>query len=57
MWWLPDQAQWPLRVLPHYWTVGALWHPNPLSLSIGALLTMLVAALLARRILRRLNAR
>jgi fluoroquinolone transport system permease protein len=57
MWWLPDQAQWPLRVLPHYWTVDTLWHPNPLNLLAGAALTALVAASLARRTLHRLNAR
>jgi fluoroquinolone transport system permease protein len=25
IWWLPDQAQLPLVVLPHYWTVDTLW--------------------------------
>jgi hypothetical protein len=57
MWWLPDQAQWPLRALPHYWTVDTLWHPNPLSLLLGVALTALAATLLAGRTLRRLNAR
>jgi fluoroquinolone transport system permease protein len=57
MWWLPDQAQWPLQALPHYWTADALWHPNPLSLLIGAALTALAAMLVARRTLRRLDAR
>lgn len=57
MWWLPDLAQWPLRALPHYWTVDALWHPTPLGLLTGAALTGLAMTLLARQTLRRLNAR
>lgn len=57
MWWLPDPAQWPLRVLPYYWTADSLWHRNPLSLLAGGALTVLAATLLARRTLRRLNAR
>lgn len=57
MWWLPDQAHWPLRALPHYWTVEALWSPGPLGLLTGAALTALTATLLARRTLRRLDAR
>lgn len=56
MWWLPDQAHWPLRVLPHYWTVDTLGRPNPLGLLAGAALTALATTLLARRTLRRLDA-
>lgn len=54
VWWLPEPAQWPLRVLPHYWTVDVLWHPDPLGLLAGAVLTALATVLLARRTLRRL---
>jgi len=57
MWWLPDAAQWPLRVLPHYWTVDALWRLSPLGLLTGAGLTAIVAVGLTRRILRRFDAR
>jgi fluoroquinolone transport system permease protein len=56
IWWLPDPAQWPLLVLPHYWTVDTLWHPNLHGLLIGAALTALATTLLARQTLRRLNA-
>ena len=56
MWWLPDPAHWPLRLLPHYWTVDTLWHPNPFSVLIGIALTAIAASLLARRTLRRLTA-
>lgn len=56
MWWLPDLAQWPLRVLPHYWTVDALWHSTSLSMLIGAALTAAAMSLLARKTLRRLDA-
>ncbi len=56
MWWLPDPVQWSLRILPHYWTVDTLWHPTPLGLAIGAVLTALATALLARRTRRRLDA-
>jgi fluoroquinolone transport system permease protein len=57
LWWLPDRAQWPLQALPHYWTVDTLRHPTPHGLLIGAALTALATILLARRTLRRLNAR
>lgn len=53
MWWLPDVAQWPLRVLPHYWTVDVLWHPSPLGLLVGTVLTAAATTLLTRRILHR----
>ncbi|MFI7679226.1 hypothetical protein [Actinophytocola sp. NPDC049390] len=56
MWWLPDAAQWPLRVVPHYWTVDVLWHPGPLGLLAGTVLTAIAAVLLTRRILRRFDA-
>jgi len=56
MWWLPDAAHWPLRLLPHYWTVDALWHPTPFGTLTGATLTVLVTALLARRTLHRVDA-
>lgn len=55
MWWLPDLAQWPLRLLPHYWTVDLLWRPAPLGLFIGCALTALATSLLARRTLRRFH--
>ena len=55
MWWLSDAAQWPLRVLPHYWTVDVLWRPGPLGLLVGATLTATVAVLLTSRILRRFD--
>lgn len=55
MWWSSDVIQWPLRVLPHYWTVDVLWHPGPLGLLVGTTLTAVVAALLIRRILRRFD--
>lgn len=55
MWWLPDAAQWPLRVFPHYWTVDILWRPGPLGLLVGIILTAIVAALLTRRTLRRFD--
>lgn len=35
IWWLPDPTQWPLRVLPHYWTVDILWHPTLPGVVIG----------------------
>jgi fluoroquinolone transport system permease protein len=54
MWWLPEQAQWPLRVLPHYWTVDTLWHATPLGMLIGVALTALAMSLLARQALRRM---
>lgn len=57
MWWLPDQAQWPLQALPHFWTFDTLRHPTSHGLLIGAALTALATTLLARRTLRRLNAR
>lgn len=56
MWWLPDAVQWPLRVLPHYWTVDVLWHPGPLGLLVGVTLTGVVAALLTGRVLRGFDA-
>ncbi len=56
MWWLPGPAQWPLRVLPHYWPVDALQHPTPLGLLTGAALTALAMSLLVRRATRRLTA-
>lgn len=56
MWWLPAPAHWPLRVLPHYWTVDTLWHTTPLGLLIGVGLTVFAAVLLVRRTLYRLNA-
>ncbi len=57
MWWLPDAAQWPLRVVPHYWTVDVLWRPSPLGLLTGTVLTVIAATLLTRRILRRFDSR
>ncbi|MFC4857776.1 hypothetical protein [Actinophytocola glycyrrhizae] len=57
MWWLPDAVQWPLRALPHYWTVGALWDPGPVGLLAGTVLTGIAATLLTWRILRRLDSR
>jgi hypothetical protein len=56
MWWIPEPAQWPLKVLPHYWTVDTLWHPNVFGLLVGAMLTALATALPATRTLRRLHA-
>lgn len=56
IWWLPDPVEWPLWVLPHYWTVDILWHPTPAGLLIGVALTVLATTLLTRRTLRRLNA-
>jgi hypothetical protein len=55
MWWLPEPARWPLRVLPHYWTVDTLWHPSLLGMLVGAVLTAAATWLLARRTLRRLD--
>ena len=55
MWWLPPPAQWPLRALPHYWTVDILWHFTTGGLLIGATLTAGAGAFLARRTLRRLT--
>jgi fluoroquinolone transport system permease protein len=55
MWWLPDAAQWPLRALPHYWTVDVLWRSSPVGLLTGTVLTAASAMLLARRILRRFD--
>jgi fluoroquinolone transport system permease protein len=55
MWWLPDPAGWPLRVLPHYWTVDALWHATPLGILIGVALTAFALSLLAGQTLRRLR--
>ncbi|MBB4911606.1 fluoroquinolone export ABC transporter permease subunit [Actinophytocola algeriensis] len=55
MWWLPDAAQWPLQLFPHFWTVDALWRPSPLGLLVGIILTAIVAALLTRRTLRRFD--
>ncbi len=57
MWWLPDAVQWPLRLVPHYWTVDVLWHPSPGGLLTGTVLTVIVVTLLTRRILRRFDAR
>jgi fluoroquinolone transport system permease protein len=56
MWWLPEPAHWPLRLVPHYWTVDALRHSTPPGMLIGAALTAFAMSLLARRTLRRLNA-
>jgi fluoroquinolone transport system permease protein len=56
MWFSPGPVQWPLRILPHYWTVDTLWRPNPLTLLTGLALTALAMALLAKRTLRRLGA-
>lgn len=55
VWWLPELAQWPLRILPYYWTVDLLWRPGPLSLLAGLALTAVAVVLLSRRTLRRLN--
>ncbi|HET9138385.1 hypothetical protein, partial [Actinophytocola sp.] len=57
LWWLSDPATWPLRAVPYYWTVTALWHPTWLGLLIGAALTAVAIALLARQTLRRLTSR
>jgi fluoroquinolone transport system permease protein len=57
MWWLPGPVQWPLKALPHYWTVDVLWRPTLLGALAGAALTALVVALLARQTLRRLTVR
>jgi fluoroquinolone transport system permease protein len=48
VWWLPEPAQWPLRVVPHYWTVDMLWRPGWFGLLAGATLTALATALLTR---------
>jgi fluoroquinolone transport system permease protein len=56
MWWLPELAHWPLRVMPHYWTVDTLWHTTPLGMLIGAALTAIATVLLAQRTLHRLDA-
>ncbi|MGB3444649.1 MAG: hypothetical protein WBA97_38405 [Actinophytocola sp.] len=45
-----------MRILPHYWTVDTLRHPSLLGLLIGAALTALATALLAKRTLHRLGA-
>ncbi|HEU5470616.1 MAG TPA: hypothetical protein VFV67_08180 [Actinophytocola sp.] len=55
IWWLPTPAQWPLRILPHYWTVDTLWHPTLPALLAGTALTALATALLARHTLHRLT--
>jgi hypothetical protein len=55
MWWLPEPVHWPLRVLPHYWTVDALWHPTLVGILVGTALTALAVSLLARQTLRRLR--
>lgn len=57
VWWLPDAAQWPLRVLPHYWTVDLLWHGGPLGVLVGAALTAIATVVLAGLTVRRLHAR
>jgi hypothetical protein len=55
MWWLPDSADWLLRLLPPAWVLDALWRPSVPGLVGGVVVTGLVTALLARRTVRRLS--